>query len=308
VNKAPGAEVNPPTPASVTFNSITIEPVTPPATGQAVQYAIEETDDADVSTLIWQDDDEEIVFFGLSPKTMYYVYARSAEQANYYAGMPVVSEAITTPDIPTTPIYDIMLTESGTCVFPSATCGYGALTPRPVVIINTGNQPTGELTVLLAGTNANSFTLSKTSVASIAVNSAENFTLVPKPNLVPKTYTAMVMVFGGYNISKTFNVSFTVKDTIPINTGIHDDDNVETRRATSLPNMYPNPVFNGRLMIELPDNIEKETVQIYDFSGKLMLTRTVTRPKTELNISHLPDGTYIVAIGAQSKKIIKATR
>jgi hypothetical protein len=59
------------------------------------------------------------------------------------------------------------------------------------------------------------------------------------------------------------------------------------------------------LIVEIPENTETEIIQIYDFNGKLVLTQTVNRPKTEINILHLPDGMYIVKIGTVSVKIVK---
>jgi uncharacterized repeat protein (TIGR02543 family) len=107
-------------------------------------------------------------------------------------------------------VYSIGVSESGTYAFPAATAGYGAQTARTVTVSNTGNQATGALTVAKSGANADSFTVSMTSLASIAVEGSDSFTVVPNTGLAAGTYAAAVTVSGGNSISASFNVSFTV--------------------------------------------------------------------------------------------------
>ena len=114
--------------------------------------------------------------------------------------------------------YGISLSETGTYTFTAANYGYGTQTPGSVTIHNTGNQPTGVLTVALSGDNPGSFTLSTTSVGSIAVDdtAVNAFTVVPNTGLAAGTYTATVTVSGGNGITANFNVSFTVNPAIPL--------------------------------------------------------------------------------------------
>jgi uncharacterized protein YjdB len=77
---------------------------------------------------------------------------------------------------------------------------------------------------------------------------------------------------------------------------------VENDRTLSV---YPNPITDGKLFVEIPENTNAERIEIYDFGGKLVLSQVVNRPKTEINISHLPDGTYVVRIGNVTAKIVK---
>jgi hypothetical protein len=108
--------------------------------------------------------------------------------------------------------YSISLDPTGTHTFPAAVYGYGVQTAKTVTIENTGNQPTGALTVALSGTNYNSFTVSpSTPVSSINANDSDNFTVVPKTGLGAGTYTATVTVSNsGNGITAGLNVSFTV--------------------------------------------------------------------------------------------------
>ena len=119
--------------------------------------------------------------------------------------------------------YEILLSPTGTYTFPAATVGYGAQTAKTATITNIGTSATGQMGIVLTGTDASSFTLSKTTQASLSpgggpgggeggANNEGNFTVVPITSLAAKTYTATVTVGGGPNNVpiKSFNVSFTV--------------------------------------------------------------------------------------------------
>ena len=98
VAKANGADVTKPEVAegehSIPTTHITINAVSAPDNGQTVEYNISENDDeTDYILTTWQ---PELTFEELDHGTGYYVYARSAENANYKAGEPQVSEMITT--------------------------------------------------------------------------------------------------------------------------------------------------------------------------------------------------------------------
>lgn len=106
--------------------------------------------------------------------------------------------------------YSISLDTTGTHTFTAATVGYAAQTAKTVTVSNTGNRTTGDLTVTLSGSNADSFTLSKNSITDIAVSGNDTFTIVPKSGLSAGTYTATVTVSGNNSITASFDVSFTV--------------------------------------------------------------------------------------------------
>jgi uncharacterized membrane protein len=111
-----------------------------------------------------------------------------------------------------TPAYAIGLSETGTYVFPAVTTGYGSQTARPITVTNTGSQATGTLTIGKSGVNAYEFTVSTTSLNSIAVNGNNNFTVAPATGLAEGTYTATITVTGENDLSAGFAVSFTVSN------------------------------------------------------------------------------------------------
>jgi len=107
----------------------------------------------------------------------------------------------------------ILLNRTGTHTFPSATVGYTAQNALAVTASNTGQLPTGALTVTLSGPNANAFTVSPVVIANIAVGGNAMFTVVPNTGLPVGTYTATVTVGGEGVAERSFNVTFTVTAT-----------------------------------------------------------------------------------------------
>jgi hypothetical protein len=65
-----------------------------------------------------------------------------------------------------------------------------------VTILNTGNIETGDLTVTLSGDNANLFTLSESTVKSLAVGGSANIVIVPQSGLQTGVYKFTVNVTG----------------------------------------------------------------------------------------------------------------
>jgi hypothetical protein len=116
------------------------------------------------------------------------------------------------------PTYGINLDTTGTHTFSPATAGYGAQTEKSVAITNTGNQPTGALTVALNSYSHFEIAPASGSYASSSINigsisTSGSFKVRPKTGLTANTYTATVTVSGGTNItSKNFSVSFTVEN------------------------------------------------------------------------------------------------
>lgn len=111
------------------------------------------------------------------------------------------------------PVYTIALSQTDAHTFPDANEGYGAQDALTVTVSNTGNQPTGDLSVSVSGSD---FTLSTSTISSIAVDgSATSFTVAPREGLDVGTYEATVTVTGGNDIRASFNVSFTVNSSTP---------------------------------------------------------------------------------------------
>jgi uncharacterized membrane protein len=110
----------------------------------------------------------------------------------------------------TDPVHGLTLGTTG-YTFPSAAAGYASRTAFEVPVTNTGNQPTGNLTVALSGADRGSFTLSGTSIVSLNTGGSNRFTVAPNTGLSARTHGATVTVTGDNGISEGFDVSFTVK-------------------------------------------------------------------------------------------------
>lgn len=133
------------------------------------------------------------------------------------------SATVTVTEIPAPPVYQISLGY----IFPAAAEGYNAPTPLTIPVTNTGNQPTGDLTVALGGSNHGDFILSKTTIDSIAASGSDSLTVTPKDGLTAGTYTATVSVSGGNGINKSFDIIFTVNSasSLPV-TGVSLDKSI----------------------------------------------------------------------------------
>ena len=123
--------------------------------------------------------------------------------------------------------------EFGETVLTVATSGYGAQAPKEVTITNTGNTATGALTIALSGSNSGSFTLSKTSQASLAAGGTGTFTVFPKTGLSAGTYTTTVKVYNSNVPERSFSVSFTVNSAPIYNVSLSQTGTYTFPAATS---------------------------------------------------------------------------
>jgi len=91
--------------------------------------------------------------------------------------------------------------------------GFYDAIPHKVRVINIGSMPTGDLTIALSGSNADSFMLNMTTHSSLESGSYFTFTVVPAPGLPPGTHTAVVTVStASIGVPQTFTVTFVVDD------------------------------------------------------------------------------------------------
>lgn len=64
-------------------------------------------------------------------------------------------------------------------------------------------------------------------------------------------------------------------------------------------NLYPNPVYSGKITITTKNDGEKEII-IFDLLGKKVLQTNLNANSRELNISSLIPGVYIIKINEQN--------
>jgi endoglucanase len=105
--------------------------------------------------------------------------------------------------------FGISLSQTSTLTFPGATAGYGEQTWIPITVTNTGNQPTGALTIGIP----DGFSASGTSgfANGIAAGETRVFEVRPSRGLDAGTHTGTFTVSGGSNITaRNFGVRFVV--------------------------------------------------------------------------------------------------
>ncbi|MDR1370382.1 MAG: putative Ig domain-containing protein, partial [Dysgonamonadaceae bacterium] len=95
--------------------------------------------------------------------------------------------------------------------FAPETYGY-ALAPSAitVTVTNTGEEATGALAIALSGAGYDSFTLSGTSLSTIAKGATGTFTVAPKTDLNAVLHEATVTVTGDHGINVSSGVKFQV--------------------------------------------------------------------------------------------------
>jgi len=211
VSRGTGAAVSAaPTALGSVHNALVVTPLTVPSNpgNQHVEYAISKTKATPISG--WQTGQ---LFIGLSTNTSYYVFARTAKNADCNAGAVQRSAAIRT----TVPEHAVTLNRTGTYKFSAARLNYSARTALSVKVTNVGTEPTGMLTITLSGDNPGSYeivsptaTTPTRSLASIAKKANRSFTIRPRQGLAIGTHTATVIVKGEHGIFEAFEVSFTV--------------------------------------------------------------------------------------------------
>jgi len=238
-----------------------------------------------------------------------------AASGPHYLGFHCMTEfgfglIITIDDISITkPVFEITLSQTEMHTFDTLVFGYDEndLTPLLVTITNTGNQPTGELHISLLNrippAPPTDFELSNLFISNIAVGEYSTFTVVPIVGRDIGTHTETITVFGTNDILENFDVRFTV---------IEDTTTNIANVVNAAPlQVFPNPVTDY-LRIVIPSNARD--LEIFDMNGRrVFVQRVETLHATSLHddgtividISHLPNGTYIVRIGNRSTVIVK---
>jgi hypothetical protein len=78
-----------------------------------------------------------------------------------------------------------------------------------VTVTNTGNQPSGTLSIALTS-NTGIFNISKSTIASLAVGKTDTFVITPKTGLSIGSYSATIKVSGGNSIIASFDLILDV--------------------------------------------------------------------------------------------------
>lgn len=82
----------------------------------------------------------------------------------------------------------------------------------------------------------------------------------------------------------------------------------EDIQAEKRPVMYPNPVKDGKLWINIPSNVKMKSIRIYDMAGKQIFTELQHQiiqigGKHMISLQNYPEGNYIVKIETDKNTI-----
>ncbi len=77
-----------------------------------------------------------------------------------------------------------------------------------------------------------------------------------------------------------------------------------TEVANEVFNVFPNP-FDESLTLVFKDAFAKKEYQVFDLTGKILLSGTADNEQVILDLSFLPKGAYVLKVGAAVQKIVK---
>ncbi len=78
----------------------------------------------------------------------------------------------------------------------------------------------------------------------------------------------------------------------------------EEKSEAVISGIYPNP-NNGRFNINFSKAIPPSQMLIFDITGKPVTQKKISGTKTEIDISHLPDGIYFISLDYFGKRLLK---
>ena len=108
-----------------------------------------------------------------------------------------------------------------------------------------------------------------------------------------------------YLVSSTFCGSATAK--LPVTVLTHDQchlavANVENQDGLQI-NVYPNPVYNGTLNIDLTNNTQSLQLEVYNLLGQKVISQILEGDKNQISVANLPIGTYYYMCYANGTKV-----
>jgi hypothetical protein len=150
--------------------------------------------------------------------------------------------------------------------------------------LDLGNGP-GVAVTLNFPADASAVSQQTITVSAFDDNVVENL----HSGLISFSITSSDTEFNGLT-ENSISVSITDNDIV----GINELDN-------TVFTISPNPATN-ELLVSFSSNQTNTWMQIYDETGKLVMTEQVTSPQHRLDISTLATGTYTIAIQSQNQK------
>jgi hypothetical protein len=160
------------------------------------------------------------------------------------------------------------------------------------IIMNTGNVPTGDLTLTLTGDNADAFTLPATTISSLAVGGEKEITFILKAGLKAGTYKAILTVSGEGLTAVSAVITYTVTPAVA-NESVGANDYSPLRAWTQNGILHVSGLTAGKPW------------SIYSISGTLIYRGVATDDVETLHAASLQThGVYIMKYGSQTVKVL----
>lgn len=159
---------------------------------------------------------------------------------------------------------------------------------------------TGTLTVTGKLSGVTKFTQTKTTGFATSIGTTNGYTLIDLTNLNGQNYSNIVIdqlqitLDGNYTYCG-FDAFTWVKDSGMV---LRTDD-IRTQDNTL--SIYPNPT-TGAFTIKTAENSK---AGIFDQTGRMVKTLEVKEGENKMDISELPNGTYLIKTDSKTSKIIK---
>ncbi len=119
-------------------------------------------------------------------------------------------------------------------------------------------------------------------------------------SIIPEKTTEVLYIPAGLSIGTGYHLTGKLTDGTPVRVCPITAQEFTASHIKA----YPNPVFNNKITIE-NTSANNTDICIYSFSGTPAGTYKSNGEKTEIDISHLPPGSYFISVGDKSFKIIK---
>jgi hypothetical protein len=207
--------------------------------------------------------------------------------------------ASTAPPVTCPGTYDVSTngTLSGAAQVPLNTDVKGLISPTGDVdyyrfVISTGGTISLTLTTLPFDYDLRLYNSAGTQLGSSANGGTSSETI--NYTAAAGTYYARVIGYNGANSS-------TVCYTLRVATGTASREEAVTGIRARV-QVFPNPTL-GRLNVQIPGNDSKSEIGLFDMYGRAVLRQNSSAVNTQLNISGLPAGVYMLRVNRNGKEV-----
>ncbi len=165
-------------------------------------------------------------------------------------------------------------------------------------VISTGGTATITLTTLPGDYDIRLYSSNGTTQLAISQNGGTS------SETITRTYTAgtyFVRVYG-YNGANSATSCYTLR--VQLGTASREEQLIVSNKVTA----FPNPVLNN-VNIRIEELQGKADIMVFDMFGKMVLNQTTTQINTEMDLSKLASGVYMIRVNNNGKdssiKLIK---